>query len=366
MVDVSILQHRRPRTGSRLALWAWMAVALAVGAFGAFALAEGEPRDDTPCEPDRGTFPTADDLDEVLARPARVVDTAVGPVQYAEAGEGSPLLIAHGALGGCDQWLGMAAVFWLNGFRVIAPSRPGYLGTPVDTGRTYEEQADALAAILDALGLDRVAALGFSGGGPPTYLLAARHPDRVSCLVEISSPSMTYPMPMNPVLMKAAFSRAGLALSLGLVRFMVERFPEAATRNFLQDEATLDRHAIAELARRIMSDPYRAAFVTRVWASRTRRVAGRLAGARNDLTQNAALTELPLADIACPTLIVQSPAPVPAHHAEHAAATIPGAELHWIPDGCHIGLWVNDDTAEQQEYVLSWLRDRTATRAERG
>lgn len=83
-------------------------------------------------------------------------------------------------------------------------------------------------------------------------------------------------------------------------------------------------------------------------------------------THSGGQSWLPLADIACPTLIVQSPASVPAHHAEHAAATIPGAELHWIPDGCHIGLWVNDDTAEHQEYVLSWLRDRTATRAERG
>jgi pimeloyl-ACP methyl ester carboxylesterase len=122
-----------------------------------------------------------------------------------------------------------------------------------------------------------------------------------------------------------------------------------------------DRPAIAALAHQLMSDPDRAAFVTRVWASRLHRVPERLAGARNDLAQNSALTELPLAAIACPTLIVQSPASEPARHAEHAAATIPGAELRWIPDGCHIGLWVNDDTQEQAQAVLSWLQGHAAT-----
>ena len=136
---------------------------------------------------------------------------------------------------------------------------------------------------------------------------------------------------------------------------------ERPSRSFLQDEAVLDRPAIAALAQRIMSDPYRAAFVTRVWGSRAWRVAERLPGAQNDLAQNAALTELPLAAVACPTLIVQSPAPEPARHAEHAATTIPGAELSWIPDGCLSGLWVNDDTREQQQAVLSWLQERTTT-----
>ena len=306
-------------------------------------------------------FPSSEALTDFLDRSAQVVGTLAGPVQYAESGEGQPLLFAHGGLGGYDQALGMTALFALNGFRVIAPSRPGYLGTPQGTGRTFAEQADALAALLDTLGIDRVAAMGFSGGGPPMYQLAARHPGRVSCLVEISSPSTTYETGMNPLLMKAMFSRIGIGLSLGLTRFIVKRFPESATRSFLQDEAVLDRPAIAALAHRIMSDPYRAAFVTRVWGSRAWRVAERLPGARNDLAQNAALTELPLAAVACPTLIVQSPAPEPARHAERAATTIPGAELRWLPDGCHIGLWVNDDTREQQQAVLSWLQERTTT-----
>jgi hypothetical protein len=45
-----------------------------------------------------------------------VVDTAVEPVEYAEAGEGPVLLSVHGSGGGWDYGLDMSAVFWLNEF----------------------------------------------------------------------------------------------------------------------------------------------------------------------------------------------------------------------------------------------------------
>jgi pimeloyl-ACP methyl ester carboxylesterase len=104
--------------------------------------------------------PTADDFDALLARRPRVTQTTAGPVELAEAGEGPALLSVHGSGGGWEYALGQAAVFALNGFRVIAPSRPGYFGTPLATGRTYIEQADALAALLEALAVDRAAVLG--------------------------------------------------------------------------------------------------------------------------------------------------------------------------------------------------------------
>ena len=39
-----------------------------------------------------------------------------------------------------------------------------------------------LAALLDALGLDRLSVISFSGGGPDALAFAARHPDRVSAV----------------------------------------------------------------------------------------------------------------------------------------------------------------------------------------
>ena len=49
----------------------------------------------------------------------------------------------------------------------------------VGSGRTFQAQADAVAALLDALSIDAVAAYAISGGGPSAIELAARHPDRV-------------------------------------------------------------------------------------------------------------------------------------------------------------------------------------------
>ncbi len=60
------------------------------------------------------------------------------------------VLSVHGTPGGYDQRLGM------DGFRILAPSRPGYLRTPIDAGRTPREQADVYAALLDALSIDEV------------------------------------------------------------------------------------------------------------------------------------------------------------------------------------------------------------------
>lgn len=34
---------------------------------------------------------------------------------------------------------------------------------------------------------------------------------------------------------------------------------------------------------------------------------------------------------------------------------MPGAELHWIPDGSHFGLWLNDDADTHQACFLHWL-----------
>jgi len=128
------------------------------------------------------------------------------------------------------------------------------------------------------------------------------------------------------------------------------------------DDSTLDRDAVAALAHRVMADPARAAFVTQVWATRTRRSQERLAGTRIDALQTGVLTDPPLAAITCPTMVVHGGAELLAlRHAERAADVIPDAELRVIPDGCHHGLWVNDDAAEQQTHLLDWLTAHTTS-----
>ena len=128
------------------------------------------------------------DIDRARTRVAsgsKILETPVGPIEYAEAGkpDGPPVLVIHGAGGGFDQGLDMAQGLIERGFRVIAPSRFGYLRTPLPADASPAAQADAHAAVLDALDIPRCAVFGASAGGPSTMQLALRHPDRVTALV---------------------------------------------------------------------------------------------------------------------------------------------------------------------------------------
>jgi pimeloyl-ACP methyl ester carboxylesterase len=131
------------------------------------------------------------DIRVARARLARggtqVVETVCGPIEYAALGEGHPVLVVHGILGGFDQGLVIARGNVGQGFRSIAPSRFGYLCTPLPDDASPAGQADAFACLLDALGIQRTAVLGTSAGGTSAIQFALRHPDRCSALVLFSS-----------------------------------------------------------------------------------------------------------------------------------------------------------------------------------
>jgi 2-hydroxy-6-oxonona-2,4-dienedioate hydrolase len=115
-----------------------------------------------------------------------VIATRCGPIEYEEAGapgHGAPLLVVHGSGGGHDQGMLFARDFAAQGMRVIAPSRFGYLGTPLPADASPQAQADAHACLLDALGVERAAVLGTSAGALSAMQLAIRHPQRVGALV---------------------------------------------------------------------------------------------------------------------------------------------------------------------------------------
>ena len=112
-----------------------------------------------------------------------LVSTRCGPIEYQEAGTGTPLLMVHGSGGGHDQGMAFAGNLTKHGIRVIAVSRFGYLRTPMPADASPESQADAHVCLLDALGINKAAVAGGSAGGPSALQMAIRHPDRVSALV---------------------------------------------------------------------------------------------------------------------------------------------------------------------------------------
>jgi pimeloyl-ACP methyl ester carboxylesterase len=117
---------------------------------------------------------------------SRVIATACGPIEYGDSGRGMPVLAIHGDGGGFDAGLQLGQSLIDRGFRVIAPSRFGYLRTPMPADGSPMAQADAHACLLDALKIDRVGVIAASAGSPSAMQLCLRHPEKCSALVLLS------------------------------------------------------------------------------------------------------------------------------------------------------------------------------------
>lgn len=128
--------------------------------------------------------------DRIIAG-SQVIQTHLGPIEYAAFGEGPPVLVLHGAGGGYDQGVLLASAFGGDGFRWIIPSRFGYLRTPLPADASPSAQADAHAELLTILGIEQVAVLAMSGGVPSALQFAARYPERTSALALLSSAPYT-------------------------------------------------------------------------------------------------------------------------------------------------------------------------------
>jgi pimeloyl-ACP methyl ester carboxylesterase len=106
-------------------------------------------------------------------------------IDYADAGEGAPVLLLHSSVSGNRQWRKLISL--LSGrYRVIAPNLMGYGGTTPWHGQRAQTLADAAQVALqlcDALQLDEpLRIVGHSFGGAVALWTANRLGARVSHL----------------------------------------------------------------------------------------------------------------------------------------------------------------------------------------
>jgi pimeloyl-ACP methyl ester carboxylesterase len=161
-------------------------------------------------------------------------------MEYALAGAGPPILMIHGSGGGFDQALSMGRPLIDLGYRVVAPSRFGYPGTPMPADAGHAAQADAFADLLDELGIERVAVVGGSAGAVPGISFAIRYPERCAALVALV-PAVPVPgqppmAPWSPLQERAAHLILGSDL---LFWAMTEVAPGFATRTLLATDPAL-------------------------------------------------------------------------------------------------------------------------------
>lgn len=118
---------------------------------------------------------------------SHVLDTSRGAIEVAIHGDGLPVLLSSGEGGGYDHALAMGRNWLGDGFTWIAPSRFGFLRAALPSDASPAAQADAYAALLDALRIDRAAVVATSSGGPAAMQFALRHPDRATALVLLAA-----------------------------------------------------------------------------------------------------------------------------------------------------------------------------------
>ncbi len=285
---------------------------------------------------------------------SRFADTAFGRIAYLDRGQGPPVLVVHGSPGGHDQGSLMADFLVQAGLRAIIPSRPGYLGSALnESNRSIDGSADALAALMAALGIDAFAVMCWSGGGPSSYRLALRHADKVTALVALAAVSQRYEW--RP----GADERFmfGSALGNGLLKIMREHAPHALVGATLGSEGDLPKAELEALVEQVWADPVKRRFVVDLAGTVSWR-GERKAGLDNDIAHFAAITDLQLERITVPTLLVQGlvDTDVPPQHSAFAAARIPGAQLRWAERGGHLAAFTDPAADALQAQIVEFMR----------
>jgi len=295
-----------------------------------------------------------------LEAQSAVAQTLAGPVEYASRGDGPAVLVLHGGFGGFDQGQMFLPGLTGAGFRVIAPSRPGYLRTPLATGATNEQQADAMAALLDALGVRRAAVVGISAGGPVALQFALRHPDRTAALVLACAITKKTP----PLIARQDSLLRRWALRSRVLADLASWHGDKVTREEPRQALSFafrlcSRAPAAQRARLVdgvLSDPVQHALFNQLSDS-TVPLGARLPGLRNDLLQITGLAALPFERVRAPTLVIHGTADkaVPFDHAQLAAARIPGAAFCELKGADHL-LMLGPHRNEVTRNVAAFLK----------
>ena len=113
---------------------------------------------------------------------AKTISLSYGDMSYVDKGNGEVILSVHGIFGGYDQAFDTCKDF-ASGYRILAPSRFGYLGSDMLGSGTPAEQAIAYAELLDRLGIDKVYLLATSAGGSIAIRFALDYPERTKGLI---------------------------------------------------------------------------------------------------------------------------------------------------------------------------------------
>lgn len=299
-----------------------------------------------------------------LAAGSELVTTDRGVVEVARQGAGYPVFFLHGDPGGYDQALNVGDALFDDDVELVAPSRPGYLRTPLDDNGSPEDQAAVLVALLDELGIERAVVVGLSGGGPIALQIAADYPDRVAGLVLVSAITTEIDERMfdvgNPLVDPLLTSTPVLDLRTGLFVALQRFAPDTLVPMLHSELSTLDGEAFATYVESIQTDPQLRHRSLELLSS-ILPASARIDGTLNDERWFRELPNVSYESIDCPTLVVHGSfdGAVPIHHAESVVEAIPDAELVRLEADHSIA--ASPDAGRAREAIRTFTESVTAS-----
>jgi len=127
-------------------------------------------------------------VEAALPPQGRFLDVEGARVHYLDVGSGPPIVLIPGLGGHARTYTHSMVARLSHEFRVVVVERPGsgHSPRPHRAPATLNPQADVVAAVIRALGLERPLLVGHSLGGAVALAVAVRHPDLVGGLALIS------------------------------------------------------------------------------------------------------------------------------------------------------------------------------------
>jgi pimeloyl-ACP methyl ester carboxylesterase len=264
--------------------------------------------------------------------------------------KGRPVFLLHGTPGSRLGPSPRGMVLYHQGVRLISYDRPGYGGSERLPDRRVADVAQDVAAIADALGVERFGVVGRSGGGPHALACAALLADRVTRAAVLVS--------------LAPQGADGLDWFAGMSASNVAEYTAATTRREALAASLESRSArirddpmqlLADLRREltgpdrvVVSDAGIRSLLARNYREALRTSA---AGWYDDVLAFSSPWGFDPADITVPVMVWHGTEDVfsPVGHSRWLAERIPGATAVWQPRAAHFtALRVMPD-------VLTWL-----------
>jgi 2-hydroxy-6-oxonona-2,4-dienedioate hydrolase len=274
-----------------------------------------------------------------------IVTSRFGPMEYAGAGQGPAVLVVHGTGGGFDQGMEFGRPLLGKGWRIIAPSRFGYLRSAFPDDPSSGNQADAFVELLDHLGVEKAAVIGVSAGALSAIEFAIRYPDRCAALIAVVpaayAPNRAPVRPPNP----QAAAIIEHALKSDFIFWSgVTVAEDAMIGALLATDPALVRNAEA-------SERSRARSILKNILPVSERAQGLL----NDARQAADPAPMEIESIRAPTLAIslEDDRFQTLAAARHLADKAPGARLLTFSTGGHVWVGHHDDVLRAIDETLT-------------